>query len=238
MHHHLPRRGVAAAAGPAGPAPAPGRWQRRRRAAAARLAGRAASLDLAALDDVALAQQAHDWGYTQLGRPVPAGVSLNALAETLPPDTFQIDMKQAFGRLALALGLMAAGYWWLWYQHSICPLWQQLVCWVAIGTGYFSAFMTATDAAHFVLWPQEPGLQASGGPARGRPPRARPRVDADLLAALCRCGDAAAAGLRLAPGQTAGAGGVGVGCRTFWGRRSWRRGCGRWRRSACSTSTT
>lgn len=119
--------------------------------------------DLSALDDLALRQQADDWGYTQLGRPIPAGVSLPALADTLPEEAFRIDLRAAFGRLALSLALMAAAYWWLWYQHSICPLWQQLACWVAAGTGYFGAFVTAVDAAHFAFWPEEPGLQVGRG---------------------------------------------------------------------------
>jgi hypothetical protein len=39
-------------------------------------------------------------------------------------------------------------------MHSICPLWQQLACWVAVGTGYFSIFQAAADCARFAFWPQ------------------------------------------------------------------------------------
>jgi fatty acid desaturase len=58
---------------------------------------------------------------------------------------------------------MAAGYAYLWFWHSICPLWQQLLCWVVIGTGYFGVFQTAVDCAHFAFWPQRPLMQDALG---------------------------------------------------------------------------
>eukprot|EP00775_Hariotina_reticulata_P008875 gene8875-9054_t len=54
---------------------------------------------------------------------------------------------------------MAAGYSYLWYWHSLCPLWQQLVCWVVIGTGYFGVFQSAVDCCRFAFWPQRPRVQ-------------------------------------------------------------------------------
>lgn len=114
---------------------------------------------LDALDDVELQQQAQDWGYTRLGRSFPEGVSLVALAESLDPQHFEISPLKAFGGLAAPLLLIAAGCAWQAYMHSICPLWQQLLCWVAVGTGYFGAFQAAADCAHFAFWPQEPAVQ-------------------------------------------------------------------------------
>jgi hypothetical protein len=98
-----------------------------------------------------------DWGFSQLGRPFPEGVSLVALAETLSPSVFQISLSRAFGGLLAGAALVAAGCAWQAYMHSICPLWQQLVCWVAVGTGYFSIFQGAVDCARFAFWPQVGG---------------------------------------------------------------------------------
>eukprot|EP00877_Chromochloris_zofingiensis_P007039 jgi/Chrzof1/2589/Cz11g21120.t1_FAD6B[v5.2] len=114
---------------------------------------------LSQLDDVQLQQQAHDWGFTQIGRPLPEGVSVTAIADILPEEDFHLDLVQAFGRLAMSIAIMAAGYWYLWYMHSICPVWQQLLCWLVIGTGYFGVFQTATDCAHFAFHPEEPLFQ-------------------------------------------------------------------------------
>jgi fatty acid desaturase len=95
-----------------------------------------------------------DWGYTQLGRPFPDGISLGALAETLDERHFQIDLWKAFGGLLAPFALIAVGCAWQAYMHSICPLWQKLLCWLAVGTGYFGAFQAAADCAHFAFWPQ------------------------------------------------------------------------------------
>lgn len=81
-------------------------------------------------------------------------------------------------RLALAFGLplaaMAAGYGWLAYMHSICPVWQQALCALLIGTGYAGLFKLAQEAARYSLMPQWPALQVrvcgrQGGPALRRP---------------------------------------------------------------------
>ena len=57
------------------------------------------------------------------------------------------------------MGLMALGYSWLILNHSICPIWQQVICWLAVGTGYFGVFQSAVDCAHFAFWPQNPKAQ-------------------------------------------------------------------------------
>jgi hypothetical protein len=134
-------------------------------AAAAAAAAAAPAINIAGMTDTQRAQQAHDWGYSQLGLPLPDGVSVSVLAETFAPEVFQIDLRQVAARLALAAAAMAAGYAWLWLQHSICPLWQQALCWAVIGTGYTGAFMIASDAAHFAMWPEEPLLQDIVGAA-------------------------------------------------------------------------
>lgn len=109
------------------------------------------SQGLEGLTDIQLAVQAADWGYTQLGRPFPEGVFMEALADCVPDSLLQPDPKQAWGHLALSLGIMAVGASWLWYNHSICPLWQRALCWLLLGTGYFGVFQTACDCARFAF---------------------------------------------------------------------------------------
>lgn len=111
------------------------------------------------MSDAELQQAASDWGYVQIGRPLPEGVSLTAIADTLPDQVFALDLPKALGYLGLSLAVMAAGYSYLAYWHTICPLWQQLLAWVVIGTGYYGAFQTAVDCAHFVFWPERPLIQ-------------------------------------------------------------------------------
>jgi fatty acid desaturase len=111
------------------------------------------------MTDAELQQAAADWGYVQVGRPLPEGISLTALAETLPDQVFALDLGKAVSYLGLSLGVMALGYSYLWFWHSITPLWQQLLAWVVIGTGYYGVFQTAVDCAHFAFWPERPLIQ-------------------------------------------------------------------------------
>jgi fatty acid desaturase len=120
---------------------------------------RSAALWLNDLSDAELQQTAADWGYVQVGRPLPEGISLTALAETLPDKVFALDLSKALGYLGLSLGVMALGYSYLWFWHSICPLWQQMLAWTVIGTGYYGVFQTAVDCAHFAFWPERPWIQ-------------------------------------------------------------------------------
>lgn len=120
---------------------------------------RSAALWLQELDDEQLQRQASKWGYIQVGRPLPEGLSLTAITDTVPDEHFELDLVKAVGYLAMSLGVMALGYSYLWYWHSICPWWQQFFCWVVIGTGYFGVFQSAVDCAHFAFWPSRPLVQ-------------------------------------------------------------------------------
>lgn len=111
------------------------------------------------MSDAQLQQAAADWGYQTVGRPLPEGVSLEALAETLPDQVFTLNLGKALGYLGLSLGVMALGYSYLWFWHSICPLWQQVLAWVVVGTGYYGVFQSAVDCAHFAFWPERPLFQ-------------------------------------------------------------------------------
>ena len=106
---------------------------------------------------------AQEWGYTQLGAPLPPGVTPSVLARSIPDEHSRHDPKLLLLGLAVPLGLMAVGYAWMWYMHSIIPGWQQAICWLLVGTGYFGVFALGHEAARLALLPGNPGLQTGIG---------------------------------------------------------------------------
>lgn len=106
---------------------------------------------------------ADEWGYTAVGADLPEGTTPQLFAAMFPPQFFGFDAARAALSIALPLAVMAAGYGWLWYWHSICPLWQQLLCAIVIGTAYTGLFKVATECARFSFLPQAPVLQDSLG---------------------------------------------------------------------------
>ncbi|KAF5829680.1 hypothetical protein DUNSADRAFT_15655 [Dunaliella salina] len=74
---------------------------------------------------------------------------------------YQHDTKRALQGLLLPLALMSLGYGWLWYMHSIIPVWQQLICWLTIGTGYAGLFNLAHECARGSFLPNNPSCQVS-----------------------------------------------------------------------------
>ena len=118
---------------------------------------------LKALNDAQRQRLAQEWGYTQLGAPLPKGVTPSVLARSIPDDHSRFDAKRLILGLAIPLGLMAAGYAWMWYMHSIIPGWQQAACWLLVGTGYFGIFTLGHEAARLALLPGNTGLQTAIG---------------------------------------------------------------------------
>lgn len=97
---------------------------------------------------------ASEWGFKQLGRPMPTGVPLAKISDCVPLQLQVLDWKALLLGLLVPMTLMSAGYFWLWYMHSIIPGWQQAICWLLVGTGYFSLFNgAASDAARTALLP-------------------------------------------------------------------------------------
>jgi len=101
---------------------------------------------------------AEQWGYTSVGEPLPEGVSLNILTQALPDRYTEIDVSRLALGAAAPLALMAAGYLWMWFMHTIIPGWQMAICWVLVGTGYAGLFTIAHDAARRAMLPQSPLL--------------------------------------------------------------------------------
>lgn len=103
---------------------------------------------------------AQEWGYTRVGARLPEGITLGVLSQAIPEEAMQLDLKALAVGMALPLALMAAGYAWMAYAHSIIGPLQQAACWLLIGTGYFGLFTAALDAARLALLPGRHGLQS------------------------------------------------------------------------------
>lgn len=67
---------------------------RRSSAPTAAAATAAGPIDLSEVSDEELRRLEAEWGYSKLGRPLPEGVTAEAIASTLPEDLYQLDMKQ------------------------------------------------------------------------------------------------------------------------------------------------
>ncbi|KAG1677836.1 hypothetical protein FOA52_008600 [Chlamydomonas sp. UWO 241] len=128
-------------------------------------AAAAGTLDeaLGRLGDEQRAALAAEWGYEQLGAKLPAGLGLGVVGQAVPEEVTLLDWKALALGIALPLSLMVAGYAWMWYMHGIIPGWQQAICWVLVGTGYFGLFTVAHDASRMALLTDNPELQTTLG---------------------------------------------------------------------------
>ena len=106
------------------------------------------------MDDEQLQALAKEWGFKQLGMPMPTGVPLAKISDCVPLNFQVFDLQPFLLGLLVPIALMSSGYLWLWFMHSIIPGWQQALCWLLVGTGYFSLFNgMASDAARTALLP-------------------------------------------------------------------------------------
>ncbi|GAX75554.1 hypothetical protein CEUSTIGMA_g2997.t1 [Chlamydomonas eustigma] len=115
---------------------------------------------ISTLDKTQLKQLATSWGYDQLGTSLPPGITTGVLSSSIPEELTGFDLKRLLLGLIAPFALMTAGYFWMWYMHSIIPAWQQATCWIMIGTGYFGLFNVAHDAARMALLPDNLSLQS------------------------------------------------------------------------------
>lgn len=102
---------------------------------------------------------ADEWGYDMLGTMLPSGARPEAIASLITEEVMEVDPWRALRGMVAPLLLMAAGYFWLWYMHTILPIWQLAACWGLIGTGYFGLFNLAHECAKGSLFPQFPKTQ-------------------------------------------------------------------------------
>ncbi|KAG2447909.1 hypothetical protein HYH02_007363 [Chlamydomonas schloesseri] len=150
--------GSASAAAEAAPAPAPAPAPEPEPEPAA-----AASTSLDGLAETQKYVLADEWGFSRVGADFPAGSHPSLFSQLLPQALFAFDGRAAAAALVVPLAAMAVGYGWLWYMHSIAPLWQQAICAVLIGTGYAGLFKVAHECAMLRFIPQMPGLQSALG---------------------------------------------------------------------------
>lgn len=90
-------------------------------------------------------------GYDTAGSGLPRGTLPYLVAEQFPDSLFDLHLSSVLQGLAIPLALMAVGYGALWWGHSYAPIWQQLLAWIAIGTGYTGIFTVAHTASHYAL---------------------------------------------------------------------------------------
>nr|ANF04698.1 omega-6 fatty acid desaturase [Chlamydomonas sp. ICE-L] len=114
---------------------------------------------LANMDETQRLVLADEWGFTTVGELLPDGADPIILASSMSDDVRDIDGGTAFTRALAPLALMVSAYAWMWFMHSIIPVWQLVICWIAIGTGYTGLFTLAHDAARGALTPSAPRLQ-------------------------------------------------------------------------------
>lgn len=113
-------------------------------------------------DDLSETQRyvlADEWGFDMVGTSLPAGIDPRVIMHAVPEECMQHDFWLALRGLLAPLGLMAAGYGWLAFMHGIIPFWQQLACWLTIGTGYAGLFTLAHECARGAFLPQYPKTQ-------------------------------------------------------------------------------
>ncbi|KXZ46747.1 hypothetical protein GPECTOR_41g712 [Gonium pectorale] len=106
---------------------------------------------------------ADEWGYTNVGADLPSGTHPSIFSSLLPPELFAFSPLRAAASVAVPLAVMAAGYGWLWYWHSICPGWQVALCGCLIGTAYAGLFKVAHECARLAFVPHAPELQNALG---------------------------------------------------------------------------
>lgn len=101
---------------------------------------------------------ADEWGFQQVGGSFPEGTPSYVIAEQLPDELLERDTLKGLVSLALPLALIVTGVAWMSYWTGLCPIWQKLLCWISIGTGYTGLFAVAHDAARMALLPDRPRL--------------------------------------------------------------------------------
>ncbi|KAG2497440.1 hypothetical protein HYH03_004595 [Edaphochlamys debaryana] len=145
----------------AGPSPSPSPSSPA--AATDATAATAAGVDLESLSEPRKYVLADEWGFSRLGCGLPAGAPPTTFGQILPERLFGYSLRSAVAAVALPLSVMAVGYGWLWFWRGVCPLWQQALCAVLIGTAYTGLFKVAHECARFAFVPQSPGLNDALG---------------------------------------------------------------------------
>lgn len=93
----------------------------------------------------------HMQGYSCVGRLLPEGASLEAIARNLPMEVYAYSALTATLRLLLPLALAIAGEWLLWTQ-ALGPL-ANVLLWAMVGTAYTGLFAVAINCCQGSLFP-------------------------------------------------------------------------------------
>ena len=114
-------------------------------AAAAHLQLRPGAISEAALHEPAVRRLlAREFGFDQIGKPVPDEVRLQDVVKTLPAEVFEFDEWKAWRTVAVSLSSMAASLWLI----SVVPNFLLPVAWFIAGTAFTGFFVVGHDCGH------------------------------------------------------------------------------------------
>lgn len=87
---------------------------------------------------------AEEYGFERVGEPVPAGTTLKAVLDTLPPEVFEIDECKAWRSVAVSVSAYALGL----AMIAQAPWYLLPLAWAWTGTAITGFFVIGHDCAH------------------------------------------------------------------------------------------
>ena len=85
-----------------------------------------------------------DFGFTKVGKPVPHGIPMSDVLDSIPKVAFEKDDREAYKSLALTLVACAASQ----VLIAMVPNWLLPVAWAVAGTAFTGFFVLAHDCGH------------------------------------------------------------------------------------------
>ncbi|CAM6093094.1 unnamed protein product [Calypogeia fissa] len=87
---------------------------------------------------------AEEYGFRQIGEPVPAGVTLKNVIDSLPAEVFEINPWKAWKSVAITIAAYALGIFWI----AKAPWYLLPFAWAWTGTAATGLFVIGHDCAH------------------------------------------------------------------------------------------
>ena len=88
--------------------------------------------------------EVREMGFTKVGDPVPYGIPLSDVLNSIPKKAFEKDNTKAYKSLAITLFACAA----VEAVIAVVPLWLLPVAWVVAGTAFTGLFVIGHDCGH------------------------------------------------------------------------------------------
>eukprot|EP00270_Netrium_digitus_P003989 TRINITY_DN1484_c0_g1_i3.p1 TRINITY_DN1484_c0_g1~~TRINITY_DN1484_c0_g1_i3.p1 ORF type:complete len:484 (+),score=93.09 TRINITY_DN1484_c0_g1_i3:60-1454(+) len=97
------------------------------------------------LDDPAERQRlAEEYGFQQIGEPLPSDVTLKQVLDSLPPEVFEVDDLKAWKTVAISLASFSLGIGLI----AVSPWYLLPLAWAWTGTAFTGFFVIGHDCAH------------------------------------------------------------------------------------------